>query len=69
MMKRAIECTAEAGGSICIMAIADSRNIGLQLILLGAAVMLVLYNWIMLQNVQRKDAPIRYQPSDGFERL
>ena len=57
------------GGSICIMAIADSRNIGLQLILLGAAVMLVLYNWIMLQNVQRKDAPIRYQPSDGFERL
>ena len=57
------------GGSICIMAIADSRNIGLQLILLGAAVMMVLYNWIMVSNLQRKDAPIRYQPSDGFERL
>ena len=57
------------GCSMCIMAIADSRNIGLQLVFLGAAIMLVLYNWIMVSNIQRKEAPIRYQPDDGFERL
>ncbi len=57
------------GCAMCIMTIADSRNIGLQLILLGAAIMFVLYNWIMVSNLQRKSAPIRYQPDDGFERL
>ena len=57
------------GCSTSIMAIADSRNIGLQLILLGTAIMFVLYNWIMVSNLYRKDAPIRYQPADGFERL
>ena len=57
------------GCSMSIMAIADSRNIGLQLILLGAAIMFALYNWIMISNLERKAAPIRYQPDDGFERL
>lgn len=57
------------GTAMCIMAIADSRNFGLQLVLLGAAIMLALYNWIMISNLQRKAAPIRYQPDDGFERL
>lgn len=57
------------GTSCCIMAIADSRNFGLQLVLLGAAIMLALYNWIMISNIQRKSAPVRYQPDDGFERL
>lgn len=57
------------GTSMCIMAIADSRNVGLQLVLLGAAIMLALYNWIMVSNLRRREAPIRYQPDDGFERL
>ena len=57
------------GCSMCIMCIGDSRNVGLQLILLGAAIMFALYNWIMISNIQQKSAPIRYQPDDGFERL
>ena len=57
------------GCSMCIMSIGDSRNVGLQLILLGSALMFALYNWIMVSNIQQKSAPIRYQPDDGFERL
>ena len=57
------------GTAMCIMTIADARNIGLQLVLFGAAIMLALYNWIMVSNLRRKEAPIRYRPDDGFERL
>lgn len=60
---------AMLGTSMCIMALADSRPLGMQLMFASAALMLLLYNWIMIHNLQRKEAPIRYRPDDGFERL
>ncbi len=60
---------AMVGTGVCIMALADSRNFGMQLMFLGSACMLLLYNWIMIHNMQRKEAPPRVQPDDGFERL
>ena len=60
---------AMLGTAMCIMALADSRTLGMQMIFAGAAIMLLLYNWIMIHNLLRKEAPIRYRPDDGFERL
>ena len=57
------------GAFLCIMSLADSRNIGLQIILLSAALMLINYNWIMVANLRSKTAEEKETPSDGFERL
>ena len=57
------------GAFLCVMSLADERNIGLQLILLSAALMLILYNWIMVANLQRRNPADRETPQDGFERL
>ena len=51
------------------MSLADSRNIGLQIILLSAALMLINYNWIMVANLRSRAAEEKEAPSDGFERL
>ena len=46
---------------------------GLQIILLGAALQQVLYVWIMIMNMRKKEPRPRveeeYEPDDGFERL
>lgn len=57
------------GAFLCIMSLADSRNIGLQIILLSAALMLINYNWIMVANLRNREAEEGEAPSDGFERL
>lgn len=57
------------GAFLCIMSLADSRNIGLQIILLSAALMLINYNWIMVANLRSREAEEGEAPSDGFERL
>lgn len=57
------------GAFLCIMSLADSRNIGLQIILLSAALMLINYNWIMVANLRSRAAEEKEAPSDGFERL
>ena len=57
------------GAFLCIMSLADSRNIGLQIILLSAALMLINYNWIMVANLRSREAEEKEAPSDGFERL
>ena len=57
------------GAFLCIMSLADSRNIGLQIILLSAALMLINYNWIMVANLRSKTAEEKEDPDDGFERL
>lgn len=57
------------GAFLCIMSLADSRNIGLQIILLSAALMLINYNWIMVANLRSREAEEEEAPSDGFERL
>ena len=57
------------GAFLCIMSLADSRNIGLQIILLSAALMLINYNWIMVANLRSREAEEKEAPSNGFERL
>lgn len=59
------------GAFMCIMALADERYAGMQLMLLAAGLMLVLYNWIMISNLQQKPAPVKNYAAedDGFERL
>lgn len=57
------------GCSLCIMSLADTRNIGSQIILLSAALMQLLYVWIMTANLHRFEAPPKEHPNDGFERL
>ena len=57
------------GAFLCIVSLADSRNVGLQVVLLSAALMLILYNWIMVANLRQRDPQKREEPSDGFERL
>lgn len=60
---------AMMGCSLCIMSLADGRNMGLQIILLSTALMFLLYIWIMIANQQRFEAPPKEYPNDGFERL
>lgn len=57
------------GAFLCIMSLADARNVGLQLVLLSAALMLINYNWIMAANLRSKTAEEKEIPGDGFERL
>lgn len=59
------------GAFMFIMSLADERYMGMQLMLLSAGLMLVLYNWIMIANLQQKPAPIKNYAAedDGFERL
>lgn len=55
--------------AMCIMVLADERYMGMQIMFLASAMMMVLYNWIMLSNLQRNQAPPKISPNDGFERL
>lgn len=56
-------------GALCIMVLADERYMGMQIMFLASAMMMVLYNWILLSNLQKGDAPQKISPNDGFERL
>lgn len=58
------------GGSMCIMALADDRHMGMQIMFLAAALMLALYSVIMTNNLrQPENEEPEPQPQDGFERL
>ena len=57
------------GCSACIMAIADDRYMGMQLMFLGSALLLLLSNWIMFYNLRKGEAAPKAQPDDGFDRL
>lgn len=52
-----------------IMIIADERYMGMQLMFFSSAMMLVLYNWLMICNLRQHPKPERERPDDGFERL
>ena len=55
---------------LAIVSLADERYMGMQLMLLAAAGMLILYNWIMICNLKRKKAdPLAAAETGGFERL
>ena len=55
--------------SICIMSLADERYTGMQMILLGTAGEMLLYNWIMLQNLEQQEHKVVVHKDDGFEHL
>ena len=57
---------------LAIVSLADERYMGMQLMLLSAAGMLILYNWIMICNLKRKKVdPIAAAAAEtgGFEQL
>ena len=64
---------AMLGSTTCIMALADERYMGMQLILLASAGMLLLYVWILVRNL----APVQDEKKEdgpeidagGFEKL
>lgn len=59
------------GAFMFIMVIADERYMGMQLMLLSAGLMLMLYNWIMIANMEQAPAPIKNYAAedDGFDHL
>lgn len=57
------------GADICIMAIADERYMGMQLMLFAAAMTQALYVWILVCNLKRGEKQPVQHPNDGFERL
>lgn len=66
---RALLFSLMFGTVMCMMAMADERYLGLQLILLGAAGQLLLYNWILICNLKQGKAREVQVQSDGFEHL
>lgn len=63
--------TIMMGVMMCIMALADDRYMGMHLIMLGAAMQLLLYEWLLIMNMQKKAVKPRVEKpnEDGFERL
>ena len=59
------------GVMMCIMSLADERYMGMHIIMLGAALQLLLYVWVLIKNMQKKQLKAREEqlPQDGFERL
>lgn len=63
--------TIMMGVMMSIMALADDRYMGMHLIMLGSAMHLLMYEWLLIMNMQKKAVKLREEkPSeDGFERL
>ena len=60
------------GAFLAIVCLADGRYMGMQIMLLAAACMLGLYNWIIISNLRRRKVDPFAEAaaeSDGFERL
>ena len=52
-----------------VVTLADERYLGQQVMLLSSAAMLLYYDWVLIVNMKQREAPLSYQPRDGFERL
>lgn len=63
--------TIMLGVMMCFMSLADERYIGMHIIMLGAAAQLLLYTWLLIVNMQKKQPKEKKErpPEDGFERL
>lgn len=63
--------TIMLGVMMCLMSLADERYIGMHIIMLGAAAQLLLYMWLLIVNMQKKQPKEKKErpPEDGFERL
>ncbi len=57
------------GCTACVMALADERYLGMQIMFLGTAALLLLCVWILFANLQQGEVPAKAKPDDGFERL
>ena len=61
------------GAAMCIMSLADERYMGMHIIMLSAALMLILYNWILFRNLRKKEKRSEVQepqPDEGgFEQI
>ena len=57
------------GAFILIVTLADERYLGQQIMILGSVGMLLYYDWVLIVNMKQKEAPLSYQPRDGFEHL
>ncbi len=57
------------GAAMCVMTVADTRNMGLQIMFFSAALMLIFYNWIMIKNLVQRKAQREEPLEDGFDRL
>lgn len=53
----------------CIMSLADERYLGMQMMLLASAGQMLLYTWIMVQNLQKVEKEKPVHKDDGFEHL
>ena len=56
-------------GTISIMSLADERYLGMELMLLAQAGQMLLYLWILLQNLQQRERRVIIRKDDGFEHL
>lgn len=56
-------------GTVSIMSLADERYLGMELILLAHAGMMLLYLWILLKNLQKRERQVIVKKDDGFEHL
>ncbi len=57
------------GAFILIVTLADERYLGQQIMIIASACMLLYYDWVLIVNMKQKEAPMSYQPRDGFEHL
>ena len=55
------------GAFLGIVTLADSRYLGLQLILLGSVGMLIMENWLIVRNIRNKDDAPEVSPSPAAE--
>lgn len=55
--------------AVCLMSLADERYLGMELILLGTAGQMLLYIWLMVQNLQKTEKKKVVVKDDGFEHL
>lgn len=61
--------TTMLGIFMLMLSLADERYLGQQVMIIGGLCMLLYYDWLILTNMQQGEAPLSYQPTDGFERL
>ncbi len=61
--------SAMLSGTLCIMSLADGRYMGMEIILLATAGQMLLYTWILLQNLKQRERKVIVKKDDGFEHL
>lgn len=61
-----------SGAMLCLMSLADSRYMGMEILLLSSGLMLVFYDWVLIMNLKTKGARRRTDEEEsegGFEKM